>query len=466
MPRKAPIHDQNPQDQDNHGHYCVPILSQGRVLGVLNLYLTAGHQRNDAEEDFLLSISNTLAGIIEKEQMEETLKQAKESAEVANRAKSAFLAAMSHDIRTPMNAIIGMGELLAESTLDPDQEQWLTVSNRAGEQLLTLINDILDLSKIEAGQLELESLSFDLPELILQTMEIVSIQAQDKGIRLIHQLDASLPQKVDGDPQRLRQIFLNLLSNALKFTDQGEVTVTAKADTEGLYSFSVTDTGIGIPADRLEAIFSAFVQASADTTRKFGGTGLGLAICRQLVERMGGHIQVESTVGQGSRFFFTLAFPPSGYALGKDKIDPQPLPLPQTETTSGLNILLADDSDDNCTLIKAFLSKEPHHITRAANGAEAVDRFRSGRFDLVLMDLQMPVLDGLEATHQIRRWEAKNSRPPTFIAALTAFAMKENAQQAIAAGCNCHLSKPIKKARLLDFLNRLPDMDGQAYGPC
>ena len=389
--------------------------------------------------------------ISERIAAERALREAKGAAEAANRAKSEFLAAMSHDIRTPMNTILGMGELLGEKALDEEARHWLGTSNRAGESLLSLINDILDLSKIESGELTPEQAPFDPRELVEGAVRILGHPAERKGIELRAEIDPRLPPRVIGDAARLRQILLNLLGNAVKFTERGGVTVEVAALEDERVRFAVRDSGVGIPASRLEAIFDPFVQAEASTTRRFGGTGLGLAICKRLVERMGGAIVVESVVGEGSTFHFQLPLPvdESGEALKRVTRGER---TAQAAPGAVLELLVVDDSEDNRLLVSAFLKATPHRLSFAENGREALRRFQEGRFDLVFMDLQMPEMDGLEATRRIRAWEAQQGREPTPIIALTAHAMEEQRQESEAAGCDRHLAKPLKKRRLLEVI--------------
>ena len=551
----------------------------------------------------------------ERKAVEEALHRAKEAAESANRAKSEFLANMSHEIRTPMNAILGMAELLSETPLTRDQQKYVRIFRDAGENLLTLINDILDLSKVEAGQVRLEAVPFNLGETIERTGEILGMRAGDKGLDLVCHIQPDIPMDVVGDPLRLRQIITNLIGNAIKFTEAGGIILEVKAaprtdavSAEGIdLVFSITDTGIGIPMDKVDSIFDKFTQADTSTSRKYGGTGLGLAITKYLVELMGGELSVRSEPGKGSVFSFTirlsrqLGAPPrddgapfdlrnvsilvvddnptnrlivkeflapggatlseaangeeglrlmhEAAAAGKPyhlvildhqmpimdgmeaafhiKNDPdlraaililltslqrpedvenakqlgfvqvlfkpikradlreavtQPLgrgklagilpekgeakqppptvaPLPQKP----LRILLAEDNEDNRTLVWMYLKNTPHEMQMAENGQLALDRFiNNGPFDLVFMDVQMPVMDGYAATRAIRVWEEEQGRERTPIVALTAYALKEDIQKSLDAGCDGHVTKPLKKATFLNAVAQYTAAKGAA----
>jgi CheY-like chemotaxis protein/HPt (histidine-containing phosphotransfer) domain-containing protein len=327
------------------------------------------------------------------------------------------------------------------------------IFRRAGDNLLNLINDILDLSKVEASQLELERTGFSLNDHLEKVMEMVAARANEKRLALVCKIAPNVPTNLVGDPTRLRQVLLNLLGNAIKFTQSGEVSLRVEPDADSsiptALRFTISDTGIGISDEKLGKVFERFTQADSSTTRRFGGSGLGLTISKRLVELMGGRIWVESEVGAGSVFAFAVPFEiwatadrPVAMPVGTD---PE-LPLP------ALRILLAEDSPDNCIITMAYLEDTPYRVEIAETGAIACKMFELGHYDLVLMDRQMPVMDGLTETRTIRAWEQANDRPPTPIIALTASALKGDREMCLAAGCTAFLTKPIKQEVLLQAI--------------
>ena len=370
-------------------------------------------------------------------------------AQAAAKAKSEFLATMSHEIRTPMNGVLGMTELLAATPLSGDQRELLRVLQSSGQSLLTLINDILDFSKIEAGKLELERIAFSLPALLNEVKDVFSVQAQARDLSLALEPLPVLPDQVLGDTTRLRQVFFNLISHAIKVTHQGGVTLSlARTDRPDVYCATVRDTGMGMSPTVLSKLFSAFTQADASTTRRYGGTGLGLAISATLVEMMQGRIWAESSPGQGAAFHFTFHAPPVEAAR------PVVQPMDGTPYDFGhLTVLLAEDNPTNRLLVLKFLEKLGVTPDVAHDGLQALERVHAKHYDVVLMDVQMPHMDGLTATRQIR---GSTNLPQPHIIALTANAFADDKAACLAAGMNDFVSKPVNLVRLREALARAP----------
>ena len=392
--------------------------------------------------------------VTERKRFDAELQQAKATAESASRAKSDFLASMSHEIRTPMNAIMGIADLLAKTSLSTEQDKFVQIFRRAGDNLLNLINDILDLSKVEASQLELEQTGFSLNDYLEKVIGLVAPRAHEKGLTLVCEVAPSVSNDLVGDPTRLLQVLLNLLGNAIKFTNSGGVSLLVEQDPDSLVPialrFTVSDTGIGIPGEKLGQVFERFTQADSSITRRFGGSGLGLTISKRLVELMGGRIWVVSEVGKGSVFSFVVPF--EIWAACNRPVARVPVGMGLELPLPALRILLAEDSPDNCTITMAYLEDTPYRVEIAETGAIACEMFAAGHYDLVLMDRQMPVMDGLTATRTIRAWERANDRPTTPIIALTASALKGDREMCLAAGCTAFLTKPIKQEALLQAI--------------
>jgi CheY-like chemotaxis protein len=377
---------------------------------------------------------------------QDALIAARDSADRANRQKSEFLANMSHEIRTPMNGVLGMIQLVQAGNLTKEQHQQLEMAYRSGEGLLAILNNILDVSKVEAGRLELHRVNFNLHELMLQLIELMNVGCQEKGLALQLRIDPDVPMHVLGDDVRLRQVLGNLIGNAVKFTSKGSIIVALSVESAGI-GFSVQDTGIGIAPDQHDGIFEAFMQADGSITRRFGGTGLGLSISSQLVRLMGGTILLHSEPGRGSAFSFTLDLP---IATG----GPTPSETRRHPVSRRLNVLLVEDNPVNQLVATGMLKWAGHSVATAENGIEAVQRVTNESFDLVLMDMQMPEMDGPEAARRIRQHEAAQGRRRVPIVALTASAFEADRETCRLAGMDDFLSKPLHRDSLVQAIDR------------
>ncbi|HEX4196679.1 MAG TPA: ATP-binding protein [Caulobacteraceae bacterium] len=450
----------------NLNTFLVLMTPYVAALGVIGFDMVDGRRPSLAAAVIVIAAVTSLVNFFHLSRMtldrsRTALRQARararageQAAEGANEAKSAFLATMSHEIRTPLNGVLGMAQAMAAETLSPVQRERLDIIDQSGKALLAILNDILDLSKIEAGKLELEEIEFDLGDVARGAHSAFTAIANRKGLSFALDIDQARGV-YRGDPTRLRQILYNLISNALKFTEAGEIRVTALRTDEGL-RFAVADSGVGIPPEAMGQLFNKFAQVDASTTRRFGGTGLGLAICQQLSRLMGGSIEVESEPGRGSTFTVILPMRRVGEARPAIPLPSPPDAQPE-ESASGLRVLAAEDNTVNQLVLKTLLHQIGVEPAVVADGAAVLEAWEAGHWDVILMDVQMPVMDGPTATRRIRERERETGRGRTPIIALTANAMSHHVADYLAAGMDDHVAKPIEAGRLFEALQTAVD---------
>jgi PAS domain S-box-containing protein len=446
-----------------------PVEVAGEMLGVLEFYGRPGSASAPDEPLLrcLYPVGTQLGHFLARKQHEAALRQARDQAEKANRAKSEFLANVSHEIRTPLNGILGLGELMLGADFPAEHREHLELIQSSAETLLALINDLLDFSKIEAARMVLEAVPFDLRAILTPTLKTLAVRARQKQLRFAWHVAPDVPAWLVGDPLRLQEVLLNLVSNAIKFTPAGEVGVHLSLAAqpgrgEVVLHGTVRDTGIGVPADMQAFIFEAFAQADSSRSRRHGGTGLGLAITSRLVELMGGRVWVESEPGKGSAFHFTACLkvtnPPADWTAPSPGVQEAPAVSPPVSTgggpVMGRAILVAEDNPVNRVLLDLILQKRQHRVTFAGSGTEVVTACTAEKFDLILMDVQLPEMDGLEAARQVQaRYREVGHDPP--IVALTAFASEDDRRRCLQAGMRAYLAKPVPPHELLRVIDEL-----------
>ncbi len=437
----------------------VPIVRESEFWGVIGLAsFHQPHKWQESEVAVLTAVAASIGGFIESKRNEVELIKAKNMADSASLAKGEFLAMMSHEIRTPMNAILGFADLLSQTEIKPDQEEYLQIINRSGRALLELINNILDFSKIESRAIELEEAPFRLEDAVLEALELVNVKAREKNIELAYNLKDDSSGFFNGDFHRLRQILLNLVNNAVKFTNEGEVSIEITTrNLQGLQweiHFAVKDSGIGIPQDRVERLFLPFSQVDSSTTRQFGGTGLGLVICKRICEKMGGKIWVESQAESGSTFHFTVVVTKAREDRKTAEIPMDRLDDQYFSKEYPLKIMVAEDDSVNQKLMLEILSKLGFRADLASSNLDVMEKIRVGRYEVLLLDLRIPGMNGWEITRRIRSGEGGIDRRNTYIIAVTAFALKEDREKCLAEGINDHIPKPVVLAELKSALAR------------
>jgi signal transduction histidine kinase/HPt (histidine-containing phosphotransfer) domain-containing protein len=446
----------------------VVVLTSNEDEGLAALAIASGAQ------DYLLkrsvdarALGHAITFAREREQRAAASERARRAAVDANAAKTKFLANVSHEIRTPLNTILGMAEMLTETGPRPEQTRYLGALQRAGEHLLSLVDDVLDVSRIEADGLTLEKSPFELARVVDGAIDFLRGAARRKGVELQGSCSPEVPRQVVGDARRLRQILVNLVGNGVKFTERGSVRLTvtpgSSGDVPGALCILVEDTGIGIAPDRIEAIFGTFVQGDASIARDYGGAGLGLNIVKRLVDLMGGRISVESTLDVGSRFRVDLVLEPVDGAVDA-RVSlvagaPGSRELPAA-VLSGLRVLLVDDSEEGRTLVEAYLSTTGVTLELAATAQDALEKLQRADFDVVLMDLHLPGMDGFTATHELQRLEKERGARPVPVVALSADALPGTVERVMGAGFAGHLAKPLRKGDLLELLARYAPSGG------